>query len=377
MKYKYTLAALLSIALLANFSGAYSQSADINKNEVYDLLKKVADWQIKTPLKYATADWTNGALFAGMAEWAGIAKEDTYYGWLKEEGEKSQWTYNQADNNPLRRYHADDYCIGQMYVELYRKYKQPEMIAPMKAYFDQIMANPSAVDLKFVFTDSYWSTERWSWCDALFMGPTVWAKMANVTGNRKYLDFMYKEYKVTTDYLYSKENHLFFRDSRYFDTTEANGAHMFWGRGNGWVFAGLPVILRELPKDYKNKAYFENLYREMASKILSLQDTSGYWHASLLDPASYPNPEMSATGFFMFGLTWGINNGYLDRKTYLPAVIRGWNAMQKAVLPDGKVGWIQPIGENPKKVTRDMTEVYGVGAFLMAGTEIYKLKTKN
>jgi unsaturated rhamnogalacturonyl hydrolase len=377
MKYKYTIVTFLSFAALTCSFKVSSQAGDINKSEVYALLKKVANWQIKTPLKYATADWTNGALFTGMAEWAGIAKEDTYYGWLKEAGEKVHWTYNQADKNPLRRYHADDYCIGQMYVELYRRYKQSEMIAPMKAYFDQIMANPSTVDLKFVFTDSYWSTERWSWCDALFMGPTVWAKMANVTGNPKYLDFMLKEYKVTTDYLYSKENHLFFRDSRYFDTTEANGARMFWGRGNGWVFAGLPIIIRELPKNYDQKAYFVNLYREMAAKILSLQDTSGYWHASLLDPASYPNPEMSATGFFMFGLAWGINNGYLDRKTYLPAVIRGWNAMQKAVLPDGKVGWIQPIGENPKKVTRDMTEVYGVGAFLLAGTEIYKLKDKN
>jgi rhamnogalacturonyl hydrolase YesR len=264
-----------------------------------------------------------------------------------------------------------------MYVELYRKYKQPEMIAPMKAYFDRIMANPSTIDLKFVFTDTSWATERWSWCDALFMGPTVWAKMANVTGNPKYLDFMLKEYQATTDYLYSKKDQLYFRDSRYFDTPEANGQPMFWGRGNGWVFAGLPVIIRELPKDYAQKAYFENLYREMAAKILSLQDTSGYWHASLLDPASYPNPEMSATGFFMFGLAWGINNGYLDRKTYLPAVRKGWNAMQKAVMEDGKVGWIQPIGENPKNVTRDMTEVYGVGAFLLAGTEIYKLKDKN
>jgi rhamnogalacturonyl hydrolase YesR len=261
-----------------------------------------------------------------------------------------------------------------MYIELYRRFKNPEMIAPMKAYFDQIMANPSTVNLKFVFTDTSWATERWSWCDALFMGPTVWAKMANVTGNKEYLDFMLKEYKATTDYLYSKEDHLFYRDSRYFDTTEANGARMFWGRGNGWVFAGLPIIIRELPKNYEQKAYFINLYRDMAAKILSLQDTSGYWHASLLDPASFPNPEMSATGFFMYGLAWGINNGYLDNKTYLPAVIRGWKAMQKAVMPDGKVGWIQPIGENPKKVTRDMTEVYGVGAFLMAGSEIYKLK---
>lgn len=376
MKNRFVTISLLSILLLMNSLQISAQSKDINKSEVYDMLKKVADWQIKTPLKYETADWTNGALFAGMAEWAKIAKEDTYFGWLREKGEKQHWTYNQR-NMPSFRYHADDYCIGQMYVELYRKYKQPEMIAPMKAYFDQILANPSTVSLKFEFTDSSFPTERWSWCDALFMGPTVWAKMANVTGNPKYLDFMFREYKATTDYLYNKEHHLFFRDSRYIDTTEANGARMFWGRGNGWVFAGLPVILRELPKKYDQKAYFENLYREMASKILSLQDTSGYWHASLLDPASYPNPEMSATGFFMYGLAWGINNGYLDRKTYLPAVIRGWKAMQKAVLPDGKVGWIQPIGGEPKKVTQDMTEVYGVGAFLLAGTEIYRLKVKN
>ncbi len=66
------------------------------------------------------------------------------------------------------------------------------------------------------------------------MGPTVWAKMANVTGNPKYLDFMLKEYKATTDYLYSKEDHLFFRDSRYFDTPEANGCQDVLGQGQ-WL----------------------------------------------------------------------------------------------------------------------------------------------
>ena len=205
------------------------------------------------------------------------------------------------------------------------------------------------------------------------MGPTVWAKMANVTGERKYLDFMFREYKATTDYLYSKEDHLYYRDSRFFIKTEANGARVFWGRGNGWVFAGLARYYQGTSKDYEQKAYFVKIYKEMASKILSLQDEKGYWHASLLDPASYPNPEISATGFFVYGLAWGINHGYLDRKTYLPAVIKGWKAMAEAVWPDGKVGWIQPIGENPKNVTREMTEVYGVGAFLMAGTEMYKL----
>jgi len=352
-----------------------SMGNNFSRKAILSVLAEVADYQLKTPLTHTGADWTNGALYAGMVEWAGIAGEDKYYNWLKEMGEKNGWTYNHRDD-PRARYHADDYCVGQMYIEMFRKFKDPVMFTPMRDYLDKIMQYPSKVDLEFVFTDNYWATERWSWCDALFMGPTVWAKIGSETGDRKYFDFMYREYKATTDYLYSKEDNLYFRDSRYFNQPEANGANMFWGRGNGWVFAGLPIIIRELPEDYENRSYFENIYREMGAKILSLQDEDGYWHASLLDPASYPNPEMSATGFFIYGLVWGINHGYFDKETYLPAIIKGWNAMVKSVWPDGKVGWIQPIGENPKNVTREMTEVYGVGAFLLAGTEVLKLSEK-
>jgi unsaturated rhamnogalacturonyl hydrolase len=349
-----------------------SQSPTISRSEVLDIMKKVADYQVRTPLTHTETDWTNGALYAGMVAWAEIAGDDTYYTWLKEIGERNGWTYLHRED-PRGRYHADDYCVGQMYIELYRKYNDTAMIEPMRTYFDQILQDPPVKGLEFIFTDDFWPTERWSWCDALFMGPTVWAKMANVTGERKYLDFMFNEYKATTDYLYSHEDHLFYRDSRFFTKTEANGARVFWGRGNGWVFAGLPIIIRELPEDYENKAYFEKLYREIGEKILSIQGEKGYWHASLLDPDSYPNPEMSATSFFVFGLAWGINHGYFDREMYLPAVIKGWNAMVEAVWPDGKLGWIQPIGEDPRNVTREMTEVYGVGAFLLAGSEIYRM----
>jgi rhamnogalacturonyl hydrolase YesR len=114
----------------------------------------------------------------------------------------------------------------------------------------------------------------------------------------------------------------------------------------------------------------------MAEKLLALQSADGFWHASLLDPASYPNPEMSATAFFVYGMAWGVNNGYLDRTTYLPAIVKGWKSMVGSVWPDGKVGFIQPIGADPKNVTREMTEVYGVGGFLMAGSEIARLIDK-
>jgi rhamnogalacturonyl hydrolase YesR len=352
-----------------------SFSQDLNKADVKSVLKAVADWQIRTPLSHDPADWTNGALFAGMVEWASIAGDDSYYEWLKNICEKNGWSY-MVRNEPLGKYHADDYCVGQTYIELYRKYKDKRMIKPMKDYFDKILKNPATGDLKFVNTDNYWSTQRWSWCDALFMGPTVWAKMANVTGKKKYLDFMYSEYKATTDYLFDKEEDLYFRDSNYFTRKEANGAKVFWGRGNGWVFAGLPIILKELPAKYKHKEYFVTIYKSMASKLLKLQSADGFWHASLLDPASYPNPEMSATAFFVYGMAWGVNNGYLDRATYLPAIVKGWKSMVTSVWPDGKVGYIQPIGADPKTVTREMTEVYGVGGFLMAGTEITRLIDK-
>jgi unsaturated rhamnogalacturonyl hydrolase len=366
------------ISSLNSYSQEPQSSAfktNLTKSDVKTVLKAVADWQVRTPLTHNLADWTNGALYAGMVEWAGIAGNDSYYEWLRGISEENSWNYYIHDN-PLRRYHADDYCVGQTYIELYRKYKDKSMIKPIRTYLDQIIKDPAEGDLKFVNTKEYWSSQRWSWCDALFMAPTVWAKMANVTGKKKYLEFMYREYKATTDYLYDTEEDLYFRDSNYFTRKEANGAKVFWGRGNGWVFAGLPIILRELPSKYEHKDYFVRIYKEMAAKLYSLQSADGFWHASLLDPESYPNPEMSATAFFVFGLAWGVNNGYLDKETYLPAIVKGWKSMVTSVWPDGKVGYIQPIGADPKAVTRDMTEVYGVGGFLLAGTEITRLIDK-
>jgi unsaturated rhamnogalacturonyl hydrolase len=367
---------LLIFNLQAQPGDLKSYSDNLTIKDVEKVMKAVAGWQIKEPLAHPPLDWTNGALYAGVAEWAATSGGIKYYRWLKNIGENNKWNYYVHPDEPLRRYHADDYCVGQMYLELYRKYKDRKMISPIQAYLDQILADPATGGLLFVNTKEYSSQQRWSWCDALFMAPTVWAKMANVTGDRKYLDFMYQEYKFTTDYLYDKDEDLYFRDSNYFTRKEANGEKIFWGRGNGWVFAGLPIIIRELPGEYEHRDYFINIFKKMAARIRSLQDPDGYWHASLLDPSSYPNPEMSATSFYVFGLAWGINNGYLDRETYLPVVKKGWKSMVAAVWPDGKLGFIQPVGADPKAVTREMTEVYGVGGFLLAGAEITRLIKK-
>jgi unsaturated rhamnogalacturonyl hydrolase len=86
-----------------------------------------------------------------------------------------------------------------------------------------------------------------------------------------------------------------------------------------------------------------------------------------------PNPETSGTGFFVYALAWGVNRGVLDRATFEPVVRRGWTAMVKAVQPDGMLGWVQRIGYEPGATTAETTEVYGVGAFLLAGTEMHRL----
>ena len=89
-----------------------------------------------------------------------------------------------------------------------------------------------------------------------------------------------------------------------------------------------------------------------------------------------PGPETSGTAFFTYGLLWGINNGYLKEKTYLPAALKGWEYLSTTALQSsGKIGYIQPIGEKAipgQVVDANSTANFGVGAFLLAASEMVK-----
>jgi len=268
--------------------------------------------------------------------------------------------------------------VSQMYLEMYRQREDDStrhrILGPTMARLDYVMAHPSEATLLLDHHDPK-TLERWSWCDALFMAPPVYAKMAAITGKSSYLDFMHNEFRDSYDFLYDREEHLFYRDHRYFPDVkrEANGQKIFWGRGNGWVMGGLVSLLKDLPENDLHRPFYEQLFMEMSEKVASCQGSAGFWHASMLDHESFPKPETSASGFFCYALAYGINAGLLDRSVYEPVVMRAWQSLVGAVFPDGKLGWVQPIGENPKNVTADMTEVYGVGAFLLAGSEMIRL----
>ena len=274
-------------------------------------------------------------------------------------------------------YHADELCVGQFYIELYKKYNRPEMIQSTIQRLNQIMSNPPNDDMANT------NKQSWTWCDALFMAPPVMTKLWKATGNKEYLVHNDRYFKECYDILYNKEERLFARDLRYVlkpdgsGRKEANGERIFWSRGNGWVMGGLVRILQDLPADYPQRPFYEKLYKEMSDRILELQQEDGLWRASLLDPDSYPGGEVSGSGFLCYALAWGINNKLLDKKKYLPAVKKAWVSLNGCVNEEGRVGWVQPIGGDPQKnFSESSWEVYGTGAFLLAGSEVIKLPKK-
>jgi len=216
----------------------------------------------------------------------------------------------------------------------------------------------------------------WWWCDALFMAPPVLVRLSEITGDHRYIDYMNKEWKITAGLLYDRDEHLYFRDDRFLDLGkqhEANGKKVFWSRGDGWVVAGLANILQYLPANDPSRPMYEQQFRDMIAKIASLQPADGLWRTGLLDPEAYKMPEISGSAFFTFAMASGVNHGILDRAHYEPIVRKSWAAMVSHIYADGRLGNIQPIGFAPDKFDPGSSYVYGVGGFLLAGSELDRM----
>lgn len=354
----------------------------IDVHELAALLDRIADWQIAnfeylpegssgSLHDHGIDSWTNATLYTGLSRWAEVAPApQEHLDWLLSIGEKNGWAMpaNFTDYS-YGFHHADELCVGQFYLGMWERYRRPEMLAGVVERVAAIMADPPSADMRAG------AKQSWTWCDALFMAPPVYAALASIEGDARYLAFMDTMFKRTYDHLYNEADGLFFRDDTYFDQKEANGGNVYWGRGNGWVAAGLAGILRSLPRDSPYRPFYEDIFRSFVPRLVELQDDGGAWHASLLDPDSYPAPETSATALITYAVAFGVNNSLLDPATYTPAALKGWQTITRAVDADGRVGWIQPIGASPKATTAESTAVYGVGAVLMAGAEIYKMNS--
>jgi rhamnogalacturonyl hydrolase YesR len=359
--------AVLSFTIALPMAAADSPNRRLTPGDVLSVMERVADWQLAHPSAHPATDWTQGAGDAGMLALAGISGDPKYRDALLAMGEANGWKPGP------RMHHADDLAVGQAYAGLYFLYRDPKMIAPLRARLEAILSAPPEVQSLDFYQPYDQVSQLWSWCDSLFMAPPVWMQLFAATGDERYLDFAVKNWWRTTDYLYDPVEHLYFRDSTYFDRREANGKKIFWSRGNGWVMAGLVRMLQLLPANHPSRARFQQLFQAMAETILTAQQPDGLWHSSLLDPQSYPLKETSGSGFYAYALAWGVNQGLLEGARFEPVIRKAWTALTSCVDAEGKLTHVQPIGSDPKTFADDSTEVYGVGAFLLAGSELYRM----
>lgn len=335
-------------------------SPALKRESIQKAMRKVADWQLRTAESRFSTDWTYAALYDGLLAASRATSDPRYGDAVLHFSEREGWKLGP------RFGHADDEAVAQSYLELYFEQPSPERIAAIKAEADKLLARPDDP-----------GKNLWWWCDALFMAPPALARLYKATGDRRYLDYMDREWWLTSSRLYDPSAHLYSRDATYLDQHEKNGAKLFWSRGNGWVMGGLARVIPYLPGDYPSRARYVAQFREMAGAVAALQGADGLWRSGLLDAADYPNPEISGSAFFAYSLAWGINEGLLDRRTYQPVVTKAWQGILRHVYADGRLGSIQKIGAAPGTLSPGGSYVYGVGAFLLAGAEIEKLSGRS
>ena len=315
--------------------------------------------------------WTRAVYYEGLMALYGIDKKKAYYDYAVEWGEKHNWGLRSG----IKTRNADDQCCGQTYIDVYQIDRQPKRILDIKASIDGMIQNDKLDD--------------WSWVDALQMAMPVFAKLGVLYKDesvayyeKMYQIYMYSKTKHGGNGLYNPKDGLWWRDKDFVPPyKEPNGKDCYWSRGNGWVVAALVRVLDIMPKDASHRDEYEKTYLEMMRALPPLQRTDGYWNVSLHDPTNFGGKELTGTALFIYGMAWGINHGLLDGKTYRPTITKAWNAMAtESVHPNGFLGYVQGTGKEPKDgqpVTYDSKpdfEDYGLGCFLLAGTELYKMK---
>ena len=366
--------AVVLATMLAACAPALAQTPD---PEVLQQARRVADWQLAhmeqfeyvATFREPTADpvdWIQATLWAGLTDLADAMGDPRYAEAVVAQGEAANWGFG------TRPRHADADAIGHAWVWAATRVEGEERrrrLAPARARFDAVLASPS--DASMIFDEGRGERPcqvRWCWSDAIFMAPPVWAALSAATGEPAYWRHADHELQATIAALYDPEEHLFYRDSRFIGREGPAGRKVFWSRGNGWSYAGLARMIEVLPADDPSRGRYVELFREMSGRIRDLQGAEGYWPVSLLDPGG--PPETSGTAFFVYGMAWGVNHGVLDKDAYGPAIRAGWAALDRAVQPDGHLGWVQQVGYAPDQVAATDTQLYGVGALLMAASEV-------
>ncbi|HOZ98336.1 MAG TPA: glycoside hydrolase family 88 protein [Niabella sp.] len=362
------------------FNCAFSQPVESyvvpSKKQVMAVINKPNNYWQKTHTVPGWAFWDQATYHTGNMAAFEITNKKKYKRFSEKWAEqnnwmgatstnKKEWKYSYGETNKYVLFGDWQVCF-QTYIDLYNldKTKKPAKIARAKEVMEYQMSTPQ--------------NDYWWWADGLYMVMPVMSKLYHVTGNPLYLQKLWAYFEYANSIMYDADTKIYYRDAKYIYPKHKtiSGKKDFWARGNGWVVAALAKVLTDLPENDAHRQDYINKFIGLAQTIKTSQQPEGYWTRSMLDPQFAPGPETSGTAFFTYGLLWGINHGLLDKQDFEPTIAKAWQYLtQTALQKNGKIGFVQPIGEKAipgQVVNKDSTAPFGVGAFLLAATEMYK-----
>jgi len=330
----------------------------LNKEFINSMMERVNEYELNDSKGHENRNWKQATYYTGVMAFYQATRNQEILDQAINWSLHNNWEVGNEIMFPANRFT----CV-QTYLEIFFETNDTTQIEKARKYMDSRLISKEPAYIR-----------GWYYIDALYVGPPAFFMMSKATGNEKYTDYINPVYWELADELFDEEENLFYRDSeaRYSDKSK-NGKKVLWSRGNGWVMASLPRILTYLPKENPYYEKYVTLLQILADRIKDIQGIDGFWRTNLADPDEFPMPESSGTAFFTYAIAWGINNGILDPKVYLPVVNKSWSGLCSVVDEDGKVCWGQSISRDPGKVKKEDSEEYVSGAFLLAGSEMLKL----
>lgn len=365
---KFALKSLLGACALAGCAGAAAPAPSAghlaSQTELLALMHRVNDWQVSHPVMSAgDRDWERATWYTGvMSAWK-ETRDRRFFNQALAWGRQHNWQVGTEEDGSNRLF-----CV-ETWLELFAVEKDPAMFQPAVQWLATPAPNSPAGAKVWYLEDNR------HYVDSLYGAP-AFVMLAQVTHDQKYLEIMQAFFDDVKGQLYDRETGLFYRDPRFIGKKTANGKKILWSRGNGWAFGGLARILENLPKEHPARNEYLGMFRRMASELVKRQGADGLWRMNLDDPEQVPGPETSGTGFFCYGLAWGINHGILARAEYLPAVARAWTGLTRNVTPEGKVLGGQQVGDQPVAVNQAAPREYVAGTVLLAASQVYTLSGK-
>jgi len=378
--------------MLTVAASTLSMTAQTTADDVLNVARRVnnyfmgkyADPTVPTNVKKVRPSnlWTRAVYYEGLMALYGIDADERYIDYTDRWADFHQWT----PRNGITSCDADDQCCAQTFLMRYEQVKDGKMINKVRENLDYQMKTPN--DKKNATAKTKGTQPSlygwWTWIDAIQMAMPVYMQMYRLTGEEKYRDHGMKMYRWSRNEcgggLFNVKDGLWWRDADYVPPyKEPDGKDCYWSRGNGWVYAALVRCMNELPKKSKEYKELKKDFMLMSEGLLKCQREDGFWNPSLVS-SNYAMAETSGTALFLYGMAWGIRQGFLKDKVYRPVCDKAWAAMVKtAVHRDGFLGWMQGTGKDPsagQPLSYDKVpdfEDYGTGCFLLGATEYYKL----